>query len=225
MLPPVRPALIWSIAHHAARTFIRGAGIEFSVRGQEHLRSAGTHIVVANHSSYLDALFVLAALPYWYRFVAKRELEHWPLVVTLLRWLRTEFVERFDTRASATGAEHLTEIVRAGHSCILFPEGTVTRAPGLMPFHLDAFAAAVAAGVPVLPVAIRGARPMLRDEQWMPRRGKVIVTIDRPIMPPHLPNPFTAAVQLRDAARGSIRRHCGEPDVLAAGAQKRITFR
>ena len=112
VLLPLRPASISSIAHHAARTFIRGAGIEFSVRGQEHLRSAGTHIVVANHSSYLDALFVLAALPYSCRFVAKRELEH-RLDGTLLRRLRTEFVERFGVHASAAGAEHLTEIVRA----------------------------------------------------------------------------------------------------------------
>src|SRR5688572_11549346 len=59
LLPPLRPASIWSIAHHAARTCIRGAGIDLSVRGQEHLRSAGTHIVVANQRSYLDALFVL----------------------------------------------------------------------------------------------------------------------------------------------------------------------
>lgn len=222
---PLRPASIWSIAHHAARTFIRGAGIEFSVRGQEHLRSASTHIVVANHSSYLDTLFILAALPHSCRFVAKREFRHRLLVGSLLRRLRTEFVERFDMRGSAAGAEHLTKVVRAGHSCVFFPEGTVTRASGLMPFHLGAFTAAVAAGVPVLPVAIRGARPMLGAEQWMPRRGRVIVTIDRPIMPPHLPNSFTAAVQLRDAARGSIRRHCGELDMLANGAQKRISFR
>lgn len=215
VLPPLRPASIWSIAHHAARTFIRGAGINFRVRGQEYLRPAGTHIVVANHSSYLDALFVLAALPYSCRFVAKRELEHRTFVGALLRRLRTEFVERFDVRASAAGTEHLTEIVRAGNSCIFFPEGTFTREPGLMPFHLGAFAAAVAAGVPVLPVAIRGTRPMLRDKHWMPRRCRVIVTIDKPIMPQRLPNAFTAAVQLRDAARSSISQHCGEPDMLA----------
>jgi 1-acyl-sn-glycerol-3-phosphate acyltransferase len=218
MLSPLRRALTWSIAHHAARTFIRGAGIELSVRWQEPLRSAGTHIVVANHPSYLDALFVLAALPYSCRFVAKREVEH-------SAFLRTEIVEQSEEPASVARAEHLTEIVRAGHSCIFFPEGTFTRSPGLLPFHLDAFTAAVAASVPVLPIAIRGTRSVLCEGQWVPKRGRVIVTVAKPIMPLQLPNVFTAAVQLRDAARSSIRRHCGEPDTLATSAQKRITFR
>jgi 1-acyl-sn-glycerol-3-phosphate acyltransferase len=82
-----------------------------------------------------------------------------------------------------------------------------------MPFHLGAFAAAARAGVPVLPVAIRGTRAMLRSGQWLPRRGTLVVTIAEPIpVPRGVESDFRAAVMLRDAARSAILRDCGEPD-------------
>ena len=43
-----------------------------------------------------------------------------------------------------------------------FPEGTFTRMPGLLAFHLGAFEVACQAGVPIVPVAIRGTRSILR---------------------------------------------------------------
>jgi len=72
----------------------------------------------------------------------------------------------------------------------------------------------VAAQVAVLPVAICGTRALLREGQWLPRRGPIAVTIGSPVFPPSSPVPdaFAAAVALRDAARAHILAHCGEPD-------------
>ncbi|ETZ99771.1 acyltransferase family protein [Mycobacterium kansasii 824] len=44
----------------------------------------------------------------------------------------------------------------SGQSLVIFPEGRLARAPGLRPFHIGAFVVAAEAGVPALPVAIRG---------------------------------------------------------------------
>ena len=88
-----------------------------------------------------------------------------------------------------------------------------------MPFHLGAFMAAVRSGVPVIPGAIRGTRAILRDGQWLPRRGAIVVTVGPPIPPPKdVPEPFNAAVLLRDAARGAILQACGEPDTAPNAA-------
>ena len=78
---------------------------------------------------------------------------------------------------------------------------------------MGAFVAAAEAGVPILPVAIRGTRSILRPDHWFPRRGGISVTIGRPIMPRAAD--WAAALQLRDAARAQILRHCGEPDLAA----------
>jgi len=70
---------------------------------------------------------------------------------------------------------------------------------------------AAEAGVPIVPVTIRGTRSILRPDQWFPRRGTVAVTIGTPAPPEGAD--WAAAIRLRDAARAEILRHCGEPDL------------
>jgi 1-acyl-sn-glycerol-3-phosphate acyltransferase len=84
--------------------------------------------------------------------------------------------------------------------------------PGLLGFRLGAFLAAAQAGVPVVPVAIRGTRSILRGGQWRPRRGEISVDIGAPIRPDG--GDFAAAVRLRDAARAFVLAHCREPDLV-----------
>ena len=50
-----------------------------------------------------------------------------------------------------------------------------------MPFYLGAFTVAAEAGVPVIPVAIRGTRSILRANNWLPRRGSVHIDIGEAI--------------------------------------------
>jgi 1-acyl-sn-glycerol-3-phosphate acyltransferase len=83
--------------------------------------------------------------------------------------------------------------------------------PGLMPFRMGAFVTAAQAGVPVVPIAIRGTRSILRSEQWLPRRGVISITINSPIAPQG--NDWSAAIKLRDAARADILHFCGEPEL------------
>ncbi|HEX2495167.1 MAG TPA: AMP-binding protein [Steroidobacter sp.] len=214
LLPPLGQAAAWSICHHAARLFVRLAGVSFRVEGLEHVRPTIARLLVANHASYLDGVVLLAALRDPCRFVAKRELKRIPVVGLLLRRLNSVFVERFDARVSAQDAQHLAEIAQAGASCILFPEGTFTRAPGLMPFHLGAFAAAVHAGLTLAPIAIRGTRALLQDEQRLPRRAPIVVEIGPTLVAAADVDAFSAAVKLRDEARRWILARCGEPDLL-----------
>jgi 1-acyl-sn-glycerol-3-phosphate acyltransferase len=133
-------------------------------------------------------------------------------------------VERFDARQSVQDANRLAALAACGTPLAFFPEGTFTRAPGLMPFHLGAFAAAARARVPVIPVAIRGARSILHAGQWFPRRGTIVVTVGQPIAPPtNMPDDFAAAIVLRDAARNAILPGCGEADMAqTSGAQEAL---
>src|SRR6185437_15718207 len=119
--------------------------------------------------------------------------------------------ERFDVQKSAEHADELVGAVRGGQSLIVFPEGTLLRHAGLMPFRTGAFQAAAQAGVPVVPVALRGVRSVLRDETWYLRRSPISVTIAPPISPRG--GDWNAAVKLRDQVRAQILKHCGEPDL------------
>jgi len=59
-----------------------------------------------------------------------------------LQRLGAEFVGRATTQQSAEDANRMADVVAKGRSLAFFPEGTFTRMPGLLPFHLGAFAAA-----------------------------------------------------------------------------------
>jgi 1-acyl-sn-glycerol-3-phosphate acyltransferase len=198
------PAAAWRRARAAARLLLRLAAVPLAVRGLEHLPSGGC-VLVVNHASYLDGVILVAALPKPFAFVAKRELQEQAVLGPALQRLGVEFVERFDLQRSVADAEHMAEGVVQGKSLLVFPEGTFVASPGLLPFHLGAFLAAARAGVPMVALAIRGARDMLPADRWWPRRARLEVDIAAPIMPgSDAPDVFAAAVRLREAARHTI---------------------
>jgi len=207
-----RPAWAWTVGRAAARAFLWLCGTRLVVHGLENLPRDVPNILVCNHASYMDGVILVAALPRHYSFIAKRELREQFVPRLYLERLGAEFVERFDAQQSAKDANRLVAVAARGRSLAFFPESTFTRVPALRPFHLGAFATAVQAGMPVVPVAIRGSRALLRAGQWFPRHASLRVTIGTPIPPPvGAPDAFAAAVILRELARAEILRYCGEP--------------
>jgi 1-acyl-sn-glycerol-3-phosphate acyltransferase len=202
----------WSVGSFCSRQFLRLCGIPLAVRGLENLPATGPYVVAANHTSYLDGAVLLALLPWRNNaFVAKRELADSWITRTFVGGLGAQFVERFDVQKSAEHADELAAAARQGTSLIVFPEGTMTRHTGLLPFRSGAFQTAAQAQVPVVPVALRGVRSVLRDGTWYLRRAPISVTISAPIAPEG--SDWNAAVKLRDRVRGEILRYCGEPDL------------
>jgi acyl carrier protein len=201
--------LRWRFASAIARTCMRLCGIRLQVAGLAHVR-AQAGVFVANHASYVDAIVLVAALPMHVSFVAKQELAAHPFAGPLLRRLGAVFVERFDARQGVDDVRRLAE--RAGkRPLFFFAEGTFTRQRGLRPFRLGAFQVAVQNRLAVTPVVLAGTREILRDESWLPRRGAVQLAFCAPVVATG--EDWQAALQLRDATRREILKHCGEPDL------------
>jgi 1-acyl-sn-glycerol-3-phosphate acyltransferase len=171
----------------------------------------GAKMFVANHASYLDGLFLMAALPPEVAFVAKREFLGSLLLGPLLRRLGCVFVERHGVQEATTGERELRARLRAGASMVVFAEGTFRRDPGLLPFHMGAFSAAAAAHAAVVPVAIRGTRAMLPDGALLPRPGTIEVSVGGPLLPDEAG--WHATVKLRSHARQYILSQVHEPDL------------
>ncbi|MER2582830.1 MAG: 1-acylglycerol-3-phosphate O-acyltransferase [Candidatus Competibacter sp.] len=200
----------WRLSRSATLALARLTGTSLTVRGLENLPTTPC-VLIANHSSYLDAYTLIAAIPRHFHYVAKRELLDNPWLAKPLQRMGTLFVERFDVQRGADEARKIAEAARAGQSLGFFPEGTFTRMPGLLDFRMGAFVTAAQAGVPVVPVIIHGTRSMLRANSWFPRRGRLEVIVEPPIQPDG--DDWSAAIRLRDAARTVILRLCGEPDL------------
>jgi 1-acyl-sn-glycerol-3-phosphate acyltransferase len=206
------PRLQWRhrLIRMLARTFLRATGASPRVEAEAELPGR-TFMIVANHASYLDSLVIAAVIPGPLSFVAKEELAHQWVAGPFLRRIGTLFVRRIDPKGGVEDTQHQLEAARAGARIVSFPEGTLTRRPGLLGFHLGAFLVAAQAGIPVLPVTVRGTRSILRGDQWFPRRGEIVVHIGKAVPPQG--SDFAAAIQLRDRVRAAMLEHYGEPDL------------
>lgn len=134
-----------------ARRMLELLRIGLVLRGQPPV--AGPLLLVANHISWLDILVLHAAR--YCRFVSKAEVRHWPLVGTLATGGGTLYIERESRRDALRVVHRMAESLKAGDIVAVFPEGTTSDGLSLLPFHANLMQAAVSAGAPVLPVALR----------------------------------------------------------------------
>ncbi len=191
-----------------ARLPFRLAAIPVSIAGLERLPDEQC-IVVANHASYLDGIILQAFLPPRFSYVIKGEMQNVPVVHFLLRRIGARFVDRHSAGRSARDARTLLRAADGGESLAFFPEGTFGAAPGLAAFRNGAFAAARRAGLPVVPVVIRGARDILPLGRALPRRGPLSIDILKPLAP----DAVDGGRELAALARQRILDVLDEPDL------------
>lgn len=109
-------------------------------------------LIVSNHISWLDIFVINALAPS--AFVAKQDVNGWPLIGWLCRNTETIFLERGSRAAAHRTREMLIEQLQYGAHVVVFPEGTTTGGDRVLPFHAALFQSAIDAGVPVIPVAL-----------------------------------------------------------------------
>ena len=170
-----------------------------------------------NHASYLDPVVLAALIPGPLAFVAKVELAGQRVAGPFLRQIGALFVRRADIRGSVEDTRAVLEALRSGERIVSFPEGTLTRMPGLLGFHLGPFLVAAEAGIPVVPIVISGTRSALRGGQWFPRPSSISVHVGKAVHADG--SDFSAAVRLRDAVREKVLAQCGEPDLALERVQ------
>ena len=179
-----------------------------TVVGLDHLRHVNQAVYVANHASFVDPVLIMSVLPVDFRFAVKARLASYPFLGTAIRKAGNIPIEKNDLSQRIDGASAVLAPLRAGESLFVFPEGTFVATPGLLPFRLGAFRAAVDTGCRVVPIAIRGTRQLLPAGTLLFRRTSVTVTIGRPVSPSG--TDWSEIVRLRDTAREMIDRESGE---------------
>jgi len=208
-----------SIAKNCCRLLAWLTATKITINGIENIpTSRSPYVLVSNHASYLDSYTLLSILPNRVRFVAKSELTKYFFTRIPLKHINTEFVDRDITSKSLEDTQRLTNVLKAGNSLLFFAEGTFTRIPGLRPFHLGAFTVAAESKAPVIPIAIRGTRSILRPQTWFPHHGSININIGEAITSESTEDTvekdtWHTAIELRNRCREFILRHCGERDL------------
>ncbi len=151
------------------------------VHGVENVRPDRSYVYLANHSSLIDTPALFAYLPYQFKIMAKKELFYVPFMGWHL-WTSGNFpVDRGDARKTARSLRGVIDGVKGGKSLVGFPEGTRTPDGRLQEFKPGMFKIAVKAGVPIVPVTIRGTFHLLPKTTLVPKPGRVDVFIGEPI--------------------------------------------
>jgi 1-acyl-sn-glycerol-3-phosphate acyltransferase len=140
-------------------------GISLTVQGTP--LAHGPVLVVCNHLSWLDILTIHAARHV--RFVSKSVVRHWPVIGALSTGAGSLYIERERPRDAMRVVHHMTEALRNGDVIAVFPEGTTSDGHGLLPFHANLLQAAISAGAPVQPAALRFADAASGETSYAPR--------------------------------------------------------
>ncbi|MEA5444801.1 lysophospholipid acyltransferase family protein [Gammaproteobacteria bacterium AB-CW1] len=196
------------LASFASRVLLRIMGLRLELEGLDRMPEDSC-IVVANHASYLDGIILTALLPPRFSFVIKREMASVPLVGLLLRRLGSLFVDRSGSLRGRGDSRTILQRAARGDAIGMFPEGTFTQEPGLLPFRAGAFVTAVRTGMTVVPVTIRGSRQALPARIWLPAPGRIEVII-HPDVPPRGKS-RTERLRLQQEARRRILSELPEP--------------
>ncbi len=166
----LRPAATFRLAQRFHRLLLGVMGIRVRIKGA--ISPIAPTLFVANHTSYLDIPVMGAVIPA--AFVAKSEVEDWPLFGLLARMQKTVFIERRATSLAAQCAAIRARLDRR-QSLILFPEGTSSLGLETLPFKSSLFSIVSANNGPettpilVQPVSVAcstvSGMPMLRAER------------------------------------------------------------
>ncbi len=158
----------------------------------------GPLIFASNHESALDIWVLVEQLPRIVRFVAKAELFRIPVFGWYLRLGGHVPVDRGDRAQAIASLRAAAQVVRAGTSLIVFPEGTRSRDGRIQPFKKGPFALAMEAGVPVVPVAIAGSAAVTPRGLVAVRPGTIRVAVGEPLYPARFADRVALLAAVRD---------------------------
>ncbi len=142
--PRLRARVRAAILRSWARLMGRVTAMRLTVRGTP---PEPPFLLVSNHLSYAD-VFALGAST-GATFVAKAEIDGWPLAGWICRAAGVIFVDRGTKRDLLRVGELIDDALDLGRGVVLFAEGTTSRGEGILPLKPSLLQGAVAADVPV----------------------------------------------------------------------------
>lgn len=156
-------------------------GIRIEEIGRSLVEPFRPRVYMANHASFLDMPPVLTLLPGVNVTLIKKEAFRVPLIGAAFRAVGFLPVDRKSPGAARESLALAVGAVRNGHSLVIAPEGTRSRTGKMGPFKTGGFRIAIAAGAPIAPVTVTGARELLPPGATLVRPGVIRVRFHEPV--------------------------------------------
>jgi len=160
--------------------FVKAVGVRIRVVGLERIPQ-GVCVFAANHTSSADAPAVVGAIPRRVAILLKESLFKWPIVGQAFRAAHFIPVNRAARESAIASVEKATEAMKAGHSFLIYPEGTRSPDGRLQEFKKGAVVMAIKAGVPIVPMVCSGAHRVMEKHSLVIHPGEIVVEFLEPI--------------------------------------------
>lgn len=172
------PAMVW------AKVFCILSLVKVSVRGRENIDKRTSYVFVANHQGAYDIFSVYGYLGHNFKWMMKKSLRKIMLVGYTCQKCGHIFVDRSSPTAIRRTIETAEKRLRDGMSLVVFPEGARTFTGKMGPFKKGAYQLALEFRLPLVPVTIDGSFGIMPRTRYVPRPGRIVLTIHKPIAPP-----------------------------------------
>jgi 1-acyl-sn-glycerol-3-phosphate acyltransferase len=186
----------YAVVRIAGTPIVRGV-FRMRAEGTENVPASGGVVIASQHRSNFDAYVIGLPLHRPLRFMAKAELYRLRPMAWILRSGGAFKVER--DKSDIAAVDHAIEMLHDGWAVAIYPEGTRGRKgkPAPRP-RSGAARIAISAGVPMIPVAIRGTDQV---RLFPPRLPQFEARFGAPLQVDDL-----AELPLREAARTLTNR-------------------
>ncbi|MDY5987691.1 MAG: lysophospholipid acyltransferase family protein [Lachnoclostridium sp.] len=175
------------IVQWAFRVILRISGVEITVIGEENIPDEPV-LYIGNHRSYFDILLTYSRCKRLTGYVAKKEMERYPLLRDWMRRLYCLFLDRSSPREGLKTILQAIEYVKNGISICIFPEGTRNDGEELtmLPFKDGALKIAEKTGCAIIPISMNNTHSIFEAQVPRIKKTHVIIEYGKPIYPGEL---------------------------------------
>jgi 1-acyl-sn-glycerol-3-phosphate acyltransferase len=158
----------------------RLVGLQIKIEGREKIPQ-GTCLFLANHTSFVDALPIMWAIPRRVGVLLKKSLFSIPIVGWAFRLAKFVPVERGDKESGIAAVDLAAERMKQGMSFLAYPEGTRSYDGRLLPFKKGVFIVAINAQTQIVPMVMTNGHRIAPKGSLGITPGQVIVRFGDPI--------------------------------------------
>ena len=166
------------------------AGTKVTVIGEENVPKDTPVLYIGNHRSYFDIVLTYSRCPIRTGYIAKKEMEHYPLLSNWMRYLHCLFLDRKDIKQGLKTILTAIEKVKSGVSICIFPEGTRSKSADeteLLPYHEGSFKIATKSGCAIIPMSINNTAEIFEAHMPKIKSTHVVLEYGKPIYVKDLP--------------------------------------
>lgn len=173
------------IVQGAFRLILWISGVKVTEIGRENVPKDQAVLYIGNHRSAFDILLLYVRCHNLTGFVAKKEMDQYPLLRVWMRYLYCLFLDRENIKEGLKTILKAIEYVKSGVSICIFPEGTRNKSEDeleMLPFHDGSFKIAQKTGCPIIPIALSNTSAMFEDQFPKIKPRHVVIEYGKPII-------------------------------------------